>query len=198
MTTMAVGPRPHPRKLGSDGVRGSVAPLPTGPVDIVLADPPWSYRTGTTTPNRRIENQYRTMPLAEIGALPVGAVAARDALLLLWTPVPKLAEALIVVAAWGFDYRTAFAWVKPSIGPGYWCRQRVELLLVGVRGHFPHPAAALRADSVIFARRRGQSRKPEAVYAIVERSWPEARKLELFARGPVRDGWTTWGAEATP
>ncbi|MBW3671693.1 MAG: hypothetical protein KY432_08490, partial [Acidobacteria bacterium] len=36
---------------------------------IVLADPPWGYDDGTTTPNRRIDNHYPTMELEEICAM---------------------------------------------------------------------------------------------------------------------------------
>jgi N6-adenosine-specific RNA methylase IME4 len=33
------------------------------------------------------------------------------------------------------------------------------------------------------------------VYELIERAYPLASKLELFARGVTRSGWTFWGNE---
>ena len=49
------------------------------------------------------------------------------------------------------------------------------------------------ATTLIRERAREHSRKPEAFYALVERTCPGA-KLELFAR-ERRPGWEPWGAE---
>jgi hypothetical protein len=40
------------------------------------------------------------------------------------------------------------------------------------------------------------SAKPKIMYEIIERMYPGLRKIELFARGPARPGWTNWGLEA--
>jgi N6-adenosine-specific RNA methylase IME4 len=48
---------------------------------------------------------------------------------------------------------------------------------------------------VIQAPRREHSRKPDELYAIIERAYPELPKIELFARH-ARPGWTAWGDEA--
>ena len=41
---------------------------------------------------------------------------------------------------------------------------------------------------------RETSRKPDEIYAMIERLAPEGRKLELFGRKHnVRDGWLTLG-----
>jgi N6-adenosine-specific RNA methylase IME4 len=45
--------------------------------------------------------------------------------------------------------------------------------------------------------RRGHSVKPECVYRALEAMLPDARRLELFARGVTRPGWTAWGNEVT-
>ena len=54
---------------------------------LILADPPWATRTWAG--EDRVPTQgaapYATMTLEEICALPVAAVAARDALLVVWT-----------------------------------------------------------------------------------------------------------------
>jgi N6-adenosine-specific RNA methylase IME4 len=51
---------------------------------------------------------------------------------------------------------------------------------------------------VIDARRRRHSQKPDEAYALLEAMYPAASKLELFARGPTRPGWTSWGNQAEP
>ena len=45
-----------------------------------------------------------------------------------------LPHALTVMAAWGFDYVSHYAWGKDKIGTGYWSREKHELLLIGIRG----------------------------------------------------------------
>ena len=103
-------------------------PMPTDRYGVVYADPPWRYDHAEAG-NREIENQYPTLSLDEIKALDVPA--ANDCVLFLWATSPKLAEAMQVVEAWGFTYRTCAVWVKDRIGMGYYFRQRHELLLVG-------------------------------------------------------------------
>lgn len=160
---------------------------------IILADPPWRYRN-VISESRRIENHYPTMPLEDIKRLPVQNIAAKDAALFLWATCPGLEEAIQVMNAWGFAYRSNAAWVKPSIGPGYWFRVRHEHLLLGVRGEIPAPAPWNRPDSVIEAARGKHSEKPEEAYRIIERAYPEFSRIELFARKP-RAGWAAWGNE---
>jgi N6-adenosine-specific RNA methylase IME4 len=48
---------------------------------------------------------------------------------------------------------------------------------------------------VIMAPRREHSRKPYEAYELIERMFPTLPKIELFARGAPRWGWTVWGNE---
>jgi len=113
---------------------------------VIYADPPWRYEDSTTSPNRFIENQYPTMDLDEICAMPVASWAAKDAILFLWGTSPKLEEALQVMRAWGYEYRTSLVWIKDKIGMGHWVRQQHELLLIGRRGAGPGLDEAHRGD----------------------------------------------------
>jgi N6-adenosine-specific RNA methylase IME4/ParB-like chromosome segregation protein Spo0J len=162
---------------------------------IILADPPWLYEH-VETESRAIENHYPTMTLDDICALPVNALALGDAILFMWATSPKLAEAIRVVEAWGFTYRTCAVWVKDKIGMGYYFRQQHELILVGVKGGPPMPAPPDRPSSVIEAPRGAHSAKPEAVYELIERMYPTWPRIELFARSP-REGWDSWGNQAS-
>jgi N6-adenosine-specific RNA methylase IME4 len=106
-----------------------------------------------------------------------------------------LEQAFTVIAAWGFKYSSGLVWTKDKLGTGYWARSQHEHLLIGKRGNFRAPAPAHRPPSVIAAPRREHSRKPDEVYAIIEKAFPEAPKIELFARH-ARQGWRSWGDEA--
>jgi len=166
--------------------------LPDGRFSVLLADPPWRYEQGGSTPNRRVENHYPTMSVEEICALEVPA--ADDAVLFLWAVNPLLFDAGKVMEAWGFEYRTGFVWVKTNgFGTGHWVRQRHEQLLVGRKGDMRTPCGAL-PDSVIEAPRREHSRKPDEAYEVIEQMYPGFKRVELFARRP-RAGWTVWGNE---
>lgn len=179
----------HTKRRPSKAV---LPPLPTGTYDLLLADPPWRYDMAKTA-NRAVENHYPTMSVEQIAELKVPS--APDAVLFLWATAPKLREALAVVAGWQFEYVTNAVWVKDRIGIGYYFRGQHELLLVGKRGNAGPPAESARASSVITASRRGHSQKPASVYELLESMYPEARRVELFARGG-REGWASWGDEA--
>jgi N6-adenosine-specific RNA methylase IME4 len=189
--------RAHRDKL----LRGQTPALPAGTYSLILADPPWQYDFAPTE-TAAIENHYPTLPVEDICALvdaagsPVQERFAGDAVLLLWATAPKLAEAMSVMAAWGFEYKTHAAWDKVRTGMGYWFLNRHELLLVGTRGNASPPLPEFRRPSVFAEERREHSRKPDAVYEWIEAAWPVSTAhpyhLELFARA-TRPGWVAWG-----
>lgn len=172
------------------GQMGSVPALPAGLFDLIYADPPW--RSESPKSLYAPENHYPTLPLVEITSLEIQV--ADDALLFLWAVNGQIPAALAVMSAWGFEYRANLVWTKPSIGLGYWCRNRHELLLIGRRGSYPLPEPKRRADSVVEARRGRHSEKPARFYELIEYMYPDATRLELFARS-TRPGWTSWGNE---
>lgn len=161
---------------------------------LIYADPPWRYEH-VETESRAIENQYPTMALDEICALPLADVTTDDAILFMWATSPKLSEAMRVVEAWGFNYRTCMVWVKEQIGMGYYARQQHELLLIATKGQPPVPAPSDRPASVVRAPRTEHSAKPVEFYEVIERMYPTLPRLELFCRSP-RDGWAVWGNQA--
>jgi N6-adenosine-specific RNA methylase IME4 len=163
---------------------------------IILVDPPWSFRAynDDTGQDRGAVNHYPVMCLEEIEALQIPA--AKDAVLFLWATVPMLPQALETMAAWGFTYKSHFVWVKDKRGLGFWNRNRHELLLVGTRGNVPCPAPGEQSDSVIEAPRGRHSEKPMIVREMITAMFPNAPKLEMFARGQSVEGWELWGNEA--
>lgn len=88
-------------------------PLPKGPFDVILADPPWEYRNFSDSINGASVSVYDVLRTEDICALPVEASAADNCALCLWATFPKIQEALRVIAAWGFEYvGVLFDWTK--------------------------------------------------------------------------------------
>jgi hypothetical protein len=134
------------------------AALPRKRYGVIYADPEWRFEpySRESGMDRAADNHYPTSELEEIKARDVASIAADDCVLFLWATAPMLPQALAVMAAWGFAYKTHFVWAKDRIGTGYWNRNRHELLLVGTRGDIPAPAMGTQADSL-----RGSNSTPE-------------------------------------
>ena len=173
-------------------------PLPEGPFPAILADPPWHFKCWSGGGNRHPDNHYATQGEEWIASLPVASVSADDCALFLWCCNPQLPEALRVIEAWGFEYKTvAFTWAKVNkdgtgfMGLGKWTRANSELCLLATRGH----PKRLNADvpQLVLERRREHSRKPDCVRGRIERL-VAGPYLEMFARKSA-PGWTVWGNE---
>jgi N6-adenosine-specific RNA methylase IME4 len=170
----------------------------------VLADPPWRFanRTGKMAPEHRRLSRYGTLAIEEICALPVGELAAPISHLYLWVPNALLPDGLLVMAAWGFTYKTNLVWHKvrrdggsDGRGVGFYFRNVTELLLFGTRGRSARTLAPGRRQvNLLATRKQEHSRKPDEQYTIIE-SCSFGPFLELFARGE-RDGWVGWGDQA--
>jgi len=174
------------------------APLPKGETaqryPVIYSDPPWRYEH-VKTESRAIENQYPTMALEEICALDVAKLTTDDAILFLWKTAPKLSEAMQVITAWGFTYRTGMIWDKQKIGMGYYARIQHEHLLIATKGNIPVPPPSVRPSSVVSIAREEHSAKPHEFAELIERMYPELPKLEMFCRSP-RPGWSVWGNQS--
>ena len=157
---------------------------------ILLADPPWEYDFSKSK-SRKIENQYDTETLARLKSI---KIESEDAVLFLWATAPKLREALEVMQAWGFEYKTHAIWNKQIMGMGYWFRGQHELFLIGTKGNVAPPPESERISSIISEKRTEHSKKPEIFYSIIERLFPHAEYIELFAR-KTREGWKSLGDE---
>lgn len=164
--------------------------LPEGKFDVIYADPPWKYDFSLDSKDD-IENKYPTMEVDEICNMTIPS--ANNAVIFLWATAPKLREALKVMDAWGFEYKTHSIWNKDWIGMGYWFRGQHELLLVGVKGIFSPPTDVNRVTSVYTEKRTEHSKKPDYYYDLIESYFPNGKYLELFARQKHSDKWTAYG-----
>ncbi len=171
--------------------------------DIILADPPWSY-TGQQDKWGAAAKFYPTMSRVEIGGLELPL--ADPGILFLWATGPKLQDAIDVIQRWDLEYRgVAFVWVKtkkdgtpigaqgvrPSI-----VKPLTEFVLVAsnVETGRPLPLADESVCQTVFAPKQEHSRKPDAVQERIELMYPDATKLEMFARRR-REGWDAHGNE---
>lgn len=167
---------------------------------VIYADPPWSFdnvRTGGSHKSGSAQ-KYPTMALSELQAVPLPAVFGPVAVLFLWVPTAlKFSHGGPTLEAWGFRYVTTVYWDKQRNGMGFWFRNYVEELLVGVRGDYPPFRSNL--PNIVHIRAGGHSEKPEAFRRLIEDSagTPNRRRnLELFGRRPA-PGWTVTGLELT-
>ena len=157
----------------------------------IYVDPPWAYDNQGT--RAATGNHYRTMPMAEIAALPVEKLAADVAQLHLWTTDAFLEDAFEVMKAWGFERKSTLIWEKPQLGLGNYWRVCHEHLLLGTRGGAQFPDGQHGHRSVLRVDREKHSRKPGQFRRLVEQVGNGPR-LELFGRRQV-PGWVVWGNE---
>jgi N6-adenosine-specific RNA methylase IME4/ParB-like chromosome segregation protein Spo0J len=164
----------------------------SGPYGVVYADPAWDYLS-------ELNVGYPTMSLEEICAMPVSQIAAEDAVLFLWCSASLMREALTVIDAWGFTYKTQAIWDKGVPGQGMYFRVQHEVLMLATRGNLPEVPPSVRASSIMSFPRREHSRKPDYGYELIETMYPELNKIELFCRGEAKNsGWAVWGNESIP
>ena len=167
---------------------------------IIYADPPWRYDFAKLKRDS-IEAHYNSMDLEEIKSLKVPS--ADNSVLYLWATAPKLREALDVMDAWGFKYKTHAIWDKGNaLGLGYWFRGQHELLLVGTKGKFSPPQDTERVGSILRQPKSEHSSKPSRIRNLISEWYSNFSKLELFARKneeslftPNSIPWDIWGNE---
>ena len=169
--------------------------------EILLADPPYRYDDVKTGGSHKSGSgqHYLTMSKNEICNLGEHLRLADNCYLFLWTTYPMIPDALDIIRAWGFKYRTvAFTWVKItrnkkySFGLGRWTRGNPEIVLLGIRGK-PKPISKAIANLTV-AEIKKHSEKPEIIYEKIEKLCGKLPRLEMFAR-KRKKGWTSWGLE---
>ena len=176
---------------------------------IIYADPPWSYDDKSL--NRGgAERHYKTEGNDVLSLIDVNSIADDDCVLFMWATFPKIKEALELMEAWGFEYKTnAFTWVKKNKikdswfwGMGSWTRNNAEYCLLGVKGKPKRISKGIH--SVVDTKIGDHSQKPFEVRSRIVELMGDIPRIELFARdsgdkdlfGKNRmDGWDVWGNE---
>lgn len=169
----------------------------TEPARVLAADCPWRFNDDLPGPKRGAASHYSCMSVEDLCAFPLPPLEP-DCWLAFWRVASMQAEALEVVAAWGFHVVAEIVWVKTTddgevirIGMGRSVRMAHEVCLICKRGR---PArAAADVPSVFFAPRGAHSAKPDKFYELIERL-ADGPRVELFAR-VRRPGWECFGDE---
>lgn len=182
-------------------------PLPAKQYSVIYADPPWAYSQGGSTKSSHgiAKQHYPTMTTAEICTLPVREIVREGAACFMWATFPNITEAIKVMEAWGFTYKTAtFVWVKRTasrvaISWGWvptpaqtrrfacWASRRALRQRTQIRAHNVH--------QIIEAPFEGHSKKPDETRQRIVELLGDVPRLEMFARQRA-DGWDAWGNEA--
>ena len=117
------------------------------------------------------------MSIEDLCALPVSDIAAKDSALFMWATFPQLPDALRLIKAWGFSYKSvAFVWLKKNkkadswfYGLGFWTRANAEICLLATRGH--PKRVAKNVHQVIVSPIEEHSKKPDEAEPALNSLW---------------------------
>ena len=179
-----------------------------GKFDVILADPPWDIHMSLP---------YGTLSDEDMHALQIPALQD-EGLLFLWVTGRAMELGRHLLRQWGFVRIDELIWIKTNQmerlvrtgRTGHWLNHSKEHCLVGIRstkantyrsacaaGQLPPLLPWMHAGlntNVVVSQVRETSRKPDELYAMIERICPGGRKLELFGRRQnIRPGWVTLG-----
>lgn len=149
---------------------------------------------------------YSLMPDEDLLAFDMPSWMNPCAVLFMWATSPRLDFAMECLNAWGLHFRgVSFVWVKtrqdgtpigaqgvrPSI-----VKPTSEFVLAAsrVKTGRPMPLSSESVPQVVLAPRGRHSEKPVTVHERIEALYPQATKVELFARAR-REGWDAYGDE---
>lgn len=186
----------HARRIVAKKKMRDDPEMPDGTFRVFYADPSWDYGNHGLDQYGPAERHYPVMTTQAICAMgdKVKAISSANSVLFLWSTAPMLPQALKVMDAWGFDYKSSFVWYKVKHNFGYYNSVRHEILLIGTRGMCT-PDIDKKINSVqIIARSKRHSEKPERFRQIIDEFYPHGRRIELFARA-THPNWTSWGNE---
>ena len=159
--------------------------------------------------------EYILMDDASIIAANPTHLLSKPGVLFMWATCPRLDFAVDVGRKWGLHYRgVAFVWIKTT-------KAGIPFEATGVRPSITKPLIELvlafstepkgrplpldseavtqtvfvpEEPSPVFCPREGHSVKPDEVQRRIDALYPQARKLEMYARR-MYPGWSSHGNE---
>lgn len=177
--------------------------------EMIYLDPAWRYLVRSPKgEGRSASRHYRTMPLAQVLALPIEFLAAENCMLFMWIPRAMIHWGIDALLAWGFTFKTVeFVWVKikgkqqrlfyagrdVKMGMGHHSRAGSEQCWLATRGK-GFGRLSGREPEVIFGPLREHSRKPDEAREAIVRLYGDRPRIELNARQQF-PGWSSWGDE---
>lgn len=170
---------------------------------LIYADPPWKQSKGGKKSVRENSSgkplDYPTCSLDEIKEhLRLATESTTEnSILFLWTIDKYLFEAQQIAESLGYKLHARMIWDKVTgIPAAFTVRYGHEYLLYMYKGKLTPVAKDERGKihTVFRERVTKHSKKPDIAYEIIERLYPDLKKLEMYARG-TRDGWDSFGNE---
>lgn len=170
---------------------------------LIYADPPWKQSKGGKKSVRENSSgkplDYPTCSLDEIKEhLRLATESTTEnSILFLWTIDKYLFEAQQIAESLGYKLHARMIWDKVTgIPVAFTVRYGHEYLLYMYKGKLTPVAKDERGKihTVFRERVTKHSKKPDIAYEIIERLYPDLKKLEMYAR-ETRDGWDSFGNE---
>lgn len=172
---------------------------------VIYSDPPWPQGRGRkklARPNSSgMELPYPTMTLLDIQAFHNSVLTFNTQEkhnMFMWAIEKFLPEIETMMGLLGYKVHARIIWDKGN-GPSaaYTLRFSHEYLIWFFKpGQILLPVKGMRGQysTIIRENSRKHSQKPEAAYRLLEDLFPDAEKLELFAR-ETRKGWDSYGID---
>jgi N6-adenosine-specific RNA methylase IME4 len=180
--------------------------LPPAFFRLIEVDFPWLHESWTRKGvSRSPQRHYPCMHIRDALDWPVRSLAdPGGCILAMWARDDMIDQALELMRAWGFAYKTKLVWRKMTkngkacIGLGRHFRNGSEDLLIGRWGKrtpFRYGPGTRGLSNLLDAPRREHSRKPDEMRQRLERRY-RGPYLSMFTRETI-EGWASWGNEAT-
>lgn len=174
--------------------------------ELIVADPPWKQTKGGKKSVRQNSSgtslDYPVCSLKEIrGHLKAAdALTGDNAVLFLWTIDKYLFDAEKMAKELGYKLHARMIWNKVTgIPAAFTVRYGHEYLLYMYKGKLIPVNTEERGKihTVFTEQVKRHSQKPEVSFEIINRLYPDLKKLEMYAR-LERDGFDCWGNEVSP
>lgn len=171
--------------------------------DIIVSDPPWRQSKGGKKSVRPQSSgrplDYEIMTLDEILAwqAKAQAICKENHCVFLWAIDKYLHDAEEIMKNLNYKLHARMVWNKVTgIPAAFTIRFGHEYLLWFYHGKLLPVAKEQRGKihSVFTEQVKKHSQKPEISFEIIEKLYPSANKLEMYAR-KERTGWDCWGKE---
>ena len=171
--------------------------------NIIYTDPPWNQTKGNSRkcrPNQGKELDYPTCSMDEIQNIhrQIMDLCNKQHNVFMWAIDKYLHETEIMMDELGYALHARIIWDKCNgIAPAFTVRYSHEYILwFYKKGNILMPCENQRGKYTTVLREPSSkhSKKPVCAYEMLESMFPNAPKLEMFARD-IRDGWDCWGNE---
>lgn len=171
--------------------------------DLIVADPPWKQSKGGKKSVRENSSgkplDYPTCSLSEIKThlAQASKLTTDDSVLFLWTIDKYLFDAEEIAKSLGYKLHARMIWNKVTgIPAAFTVRFGHEYLLYMYKGKLLPVTEKERGKihTVFTEQATRHSKKPEVSFEIINRLYPSARKLEMYAR-QERNDYDCWGNE---